>query len=159
MFNDIIKYISSLNIQITQDFIDYRNEYLSKLYPESREEIKFMMDGDALLLEYILLKSNLVEKPSSWRYDFSIDGIKIDAKRIKSSYFNIQSSLEYSRYIESYNKKYLDYFCFFKESIEYDRPLKVGDNQKLEIISFKTVKEVIKNSRKSNYEGYYYIVE
>lgn len=159
MFENITKFVSDLGeITIEGEFIELRNWAANKFYPEDREEERLEIDCDALLLEYLLIKNKIVDEPQNWQHDFIYNSIKIDAKRVNSKYFNM-SKYKANSFNKSNKDNELDYFCFFRELIQYDRPLQMGDKQKLEIIKFVPVREVLKQISRSNFnDRFYYIL-
>ena len=82
MFTKISKLITR-DIEVTQEFIDFRNGEIAKGSYNKKNNYK---NCDYLLLEWWLKKYKLVNENShEWRHDFIIKGLgKIDVKWIKS---------------------------------------------------------------------------
>lgn len=62
-------------IRITDKFVKYANK-------ASREMRMVRSNTDALLYEWLLINSHIVERPENWRHDFIYEGMKIDVKEL-----------------------------------------------------------------------------
>jgi len=144
-------------ITIDDDFIEYRNAHKEKFNANGRNTNERLMHADCLIVEYTLIKNRLVEPPKNIAYDFSIGDNKIDAKIITSKYFNIsnESLIWYRQNILSGD---VTHFAFYKYQTNPLSPLKAGDEIKLQFIDIENARTVIKNTKPSNYKGYYYIL-
>lgn len=106
-------------IRITDKFVKYANK-------ASREIRISRSNADALLYEWLLITSRIVERPENWRHDFIYDGMKIDVKELSGKYFNIQTE-KYDQYKESIVTGELTHLLFYTTTRPRDRLLKEGD--------------------------------
>ena len=82
-----------IEYEVTQDFIDHRTEKAALYNKRGRSEERFLMDLDAEIHEYYMIKSGEWEdEPDDWRIDALVYGpdgtITFDVKFI-SKWYNI----------------------------------------------------------------------
>ena len=143
------------NITITQEFIDYRNEFSSKFYTAGRDEKEMLISADCLIAEYELLRLGVAGPPTSFAHDVIIDGRLIDIKVVKGKWFTVkQRKLEW--YVTCVANHSVDDFAFIAYKRAVTKPLVVGDTISLRFIKQIPAKEVLYNLKKSMYNGFYY---
>lgn len=106
-------------IRITDKFVKHAHE-------ASREMRISRSNADALLYEWLLITSRIVERPENWRHDFIYEGMKIDVKELYGKYFNIQTG-KYDQYKKSIVAGELTHLLFYTTTRPRDRLLKEGD--------------------------------
>ena len=153
MFTKISKLITR-DIEVTQEFIDFRDGEIAKGSYNSKNNYK---NCDYLLLEWWLKKYKLVNENShEWRHDFIIKGLgKIDVKWIKSIWFNIKENKTLLRLKKSIEMKELDYFLFYTHP-EIVRKYVVGDVLSHKFINIVPANVVINSLGESSTKGWYY---
>jgi hypothetical protein len=145
-------------ITIDQDFIDFRNEHKEKFRAAGREDWQRLMHADCLITEYMLIKNNMVNKPENIRHDFIKDEFKVDAKIISSLYFNVPND-KTTWYMENIRSGELTHFAFYKFIVKPGAPLKVGDKISVRLDEVRDAEFVMNNLRRSQGDGYYYVVK
>jgi len=160
--NAIKKYINP--VEVTEDFIIFRdnevkrNKLVDKYRKITRSDDQLKMDADCVLLEYHLITNQIVKPTSTWRNDFELFNMNIDAKRISSKWFNV-SDMKLPQYLESMNSNHLTHFMFWKYNRKIDRPFAEGDTVSFTILDIVNAHTVIDSLKSSNrYGGYYYEV-
>ena len=141
---------------ITEDFIQHRNEMKDKFgdWDGERTPIKKLMDSDCLIIEYMLLKDGVVDKPENIQHDFILKNFKVDIKVIQK-WFNI-SSRNFNRFYTNTINGDLTHFAIYRFVTKHDKPFEVGDVCEVELIEVNDSRSVLKAASPSTFEGYYY---
>lgn len=145
------------DIEVTQEFIDFREGEAAKGTYNPWNDYK---NCDYLLLEWWLKKYKLVnENNHKWRHDFIIKGLgKIDAKWIRTKYFNIKESETLDRLEKSVITGELDYFLFYTHP-EIERKYVVGDIISHKFINICSAEIVLKSLIPSQTKGWFFPVK
>lgn len=160
MFDDLYDYLKDkcLEIEVTQDFIDHRDEMVSKFDGGSRSDYQRTRDADCLIIEHALIKKGYVDSPfkGDIRHDFVCKGYQVDVKLIYD-WFNV-SEKKRAWMMKCINAAALDVFAFYRYVTPPEGVLKVGDIVKVKLVEVETAKNVIRQLRasKRSYGGYYY---
>jgi hypothetical protein len=157
-------------IEITQDFINYREEK-KKIYPANgRDDTTHRRHLDCLIGEYTLIQRGyVIGLPLDIKMpDYIVEGkhfgsdtnALVDNKFLSRSYFEVPDIKKYEWYIKSINKKELTDFAFYKIKAPYGRPMEVGDTVDLKLCDVVDAKHVMRNlspSKKEDGSWYIYI--
>lgn len=143
------------DVLITQDFLDYRDDLSTKLYTAGRDEQKMLVSVDCVIAEYELLRLGVVEPPLSFAHDVIIDGVKIDIKVSRGTWFTV-SDRKLHWYRECVQRRTVDDFAFLAYTKSRSKPFILGDRVSLRFIKQVPAKEVLYNLRRSRYNGFYY---
>lgn len=141
---------------VTQEFITFRDtEWKKGTYNNQ-------LGMDSLLLEWLLLRHEQIEAPTSWRNDGSLNGVKLDFKEIKTNFktFGIPSIEKFKQLQESVDTNELEYFVFYNTKRNYnkDRSLRTGDKVKFIFKGIANVQEALDTAIESRYpSGYKFI--
>ena len=158
--NSLYNFLDSQNkvFTITEDFIQHRND-MSQIFrdwdDEERNETQKLMDADCLIVEYMLLRDGVVDKPENIQQDFIYKKDKVDIKLIKK-WFNI-STRNFNRFYRNIINGDLTHFALYRFVNEPTKPFKVGDTCEVELVEVTDARSLIKAVRPSQFKGYYYI--
>jgi len=155
MNHKIVNVLHNRTITVTQAFIEYRDQaYESGNAFQSREKC------DSLLLEWWVLNNTFADEPeiysnekTNWRYDWGLDGMRIDNKEINYSHWNI-SDAAMNKIMDSINKNFITHFLLY-ESIRPERLLEAGDVVTFKLLNFVEARDAINAMWDSNYGGKY----
>lgn len=146
-----------IEYEVTQDFIDHRAEKQSLYNKRGRRTEQFLMDLDAEIHEYYMIKNEEWNDEDDWRVDAWVetpDGInRFDVKFI-SKWYNI-SCTKMLNHLQQ--EEILDGYRFMEWVIRPDRPLAVGDRvtiNELGYVSYRELRDLIKVSR-GKWGGFY----
>ena len=159
----IFNYLSEVHSQIEtfivdEEFILHRDAMKAKFRAHGREEHRRLMHADCLAIEYLLLKKELVEKPTNIYHDFIIEDAKIDCKLVTNRYFNVPDD-KVIYYMQNLKNGHLTHYAFYKYYKNPDAPLKVGDEVGFVLKEVKSADKVMQQLQVSQYgNGYYYTV-
>jgi hypothetical protein len=143
-------------ILIDKDFINYRNELAKKLRQGGRNLEQFTRDCDCVVLEYYLIKNNLVEAPIDISHDFICKNKKIDAK-IVYNWFNV-SDAKKQWYIRNIKNESLDAFALYRYVNTPKKALQEGDIVEIKLLEVVDARSLIKSLSPSIRDagGFYY---
>jgi hypothetical protein len=153
MCTEIYNALSTRDIIVTQEFVNYADAEFAKGYSSRK-------NCDYLLLEHHLLKNRLVNKPKSWRHDFIIGDNYIDVKWIKSRFLNTNQK-KVDQFKDSVMMGELTHFLFYAlpEDYGYDSEIyKPGQIVQHTFLDFVNARTVLSNLNESNTSGFYYRV-
>lgn len=158
--NDLLKRsVESLGqVEVDQDFIDFRNKFKKKFKGNGRDEETRLKNADCLLLEYHLIKNNLVDAPTNEVHDICVQDFKIDLKCIESSWYTPKTD-NIPWMLEGVKNGLLTHFAFYHMK-RPNRPLKVEDKVDFEYIKVEDAMAVFNNLKLSKFnDGYYFGVK
>lgn len=156
MHLDSLTYNHLQNVVITEDFIRYRNDLVSKFPDYGRTLDQRLVSGDALIIEYILPKVDKeVHEATHMGHDIILHGKKIDIKVVRGNWFTVSNGKDhwYNRCIHGGD---LEYFAFFSYTKDHSIPFVAGGRTSLRFIKLVPAANVMYNLRRSRYNGYYY---
>lgn len=143
-----------MKIEVTQEFIDYRTDKSQIYNQRGRSDRKFLMDLDAEIYEWDLLRTYEWVSHPSWMVD-GIDkrGRKIDVKFIRK-YWNVSREKTLNLIKQ---RTILDGYQFMEWVSKPNRPLQAGDEVEVRQLGFLHYGDVADNLRKSYKEpdGFY----
>ena len=143
-----------MTIEVTQDFIDYRAEKAEQYNQRGRSDRKFLMDLDAEVLEYYMIKMNVWKPHESWMVD-AVDskGRNLDVKFIRK-YWNVSREKTLNLIKQ---RNIIDYYAFYEWISRPRRPLAAGDSITIGLLGTLDYDFVADNLRKSFKEpdGFY----
>ena len=143
----------TLDIKVTQDYIDDRDEKATIYNPGNRSEEVFLKDIECELLEYTLIKRDKWRScPDDWRID-AVDPIlgAIDVKFIKKWY-----NISCKKYIYLNQQRGTTDAYVFAEWL--NRPtglLKAGDEVCVNILGWLPYETALSQVQVSGYNGFY----
>lgn len=151
--------VSSLGeVQVDEDFIDFRNKSKDKFKANRRDEETRLKNADCLLLEYTLIKNKLVEASIDKVHDICVQDLKIDLKCIESSWYSPKTD-NIPWMLEGIKNGLLTHFAFYHMT-RPPRPLKAGDKINFEYIKAEDAMTVFNNLKLSKFnDGYYFGVK
>ena len=145
-----------ITIEVTQEFIDYRNEKQAMYNQRGRTDRKFQMDLDCELFEWYMINvtEDWEDEPDDWMGDAIIpspDGYKtVDVKFI-AGYYNIDRG----KMLNIIQQRHvLDGYQFMEWVSKPRRPLVVGDTVTCRGVGYLTHEELLDNLRRSYKEAY-----
>ena len=145
-------------VKVDEDFIDFRNKSKDKFKANRRDEETRLKNADCLLLEYTLIKNNLVKASTDKVHDICVHNFKIDLKCIESSWYTPKTD-NIPWMLEGIKNGLLTHFAFYHMS-RPARPLKVGDKIRFEYIKVEDAMTVLNNLKLSKFnDGYYFGVK
>ena len=141
--------------EVTQDFIDHRTAKQALYNQRGRTDRKFLMDLDAELYEYNMIKEGIWDDDPDWRVDAHIpsaDGaISIDVKFI-SKYYNLTPT-KVCNILQQ--REILHGFLFMEWVKKPNRPLVVGDAVSMRQLGYISIEDLMDNIKAStNYKDW-----
>lgn len=144
------------DVEITQDFIDYRDELTPKYQAYGRDSEQMARSGDALLAEYILPQTVADIQPAThFGHDIILHGAKIDLKVVREKWFTVENDKD-RWYNQCIHGGELHHFAFLQYTKSQSKPFVAGDRTSLRLINLVPAARVMYNLRRSRYNGYYY---
>lgn len=131
-------------IEITEDFINYRNEYKNKFRSEGRDENWRLMHADCLLLEWHLISSGKGKNPNTMRYDVVIP----EYNRCEIKSVNNGGSVTIGSYTR---QSEFDHYIFYRFNQPRTRPMEIGDIVSLKIVQIDTKDSIESQCRLSQF--------
>ena len=142
-------------IKVTQDFIDHRESKRELYNQRGRTDRKFLMDLDAEIYEYMMIKEGMWDDDPDWRVDAHIpnpDGaISVDVKFI-SKYYNLTPT-KVCNILQQ--RDVLHGFMFMEWVQKPSRPLQVGDDVVVRQLGYMSIEDLMDNIKPStNYKDW-----
>jgi hypothetical protein len=130
------------DLVVPQEFIDYRNNFESKIKKDNRTKEERLIAADCLLLEWHLIETGLAEKPEGINYDVNLPEYnRTEIKRTKGKSVTLTPFTIRAEF---------DNYIFFKFVTPHVRPFKVGDNVSMEIVQIEA-KDTVEQRRRNSY--------
>ena len=144
--------MSTLQIHITQDFIDQRDKRGEKYNPRGRSKEQLLRDIECEAFEWHMIKTKKWANYDGWQVDGGcpIYG-NVDVKCIKE-WYNIPCK-KFVYLLQQRN--YIDHFLFVEWNERPDRLLVAGDNVSMNVLGAIEYWDVINNIQVSKYNGFY----
>jgi len=142
-------------IEVTQEFIDHRTKKQGIYNQRGRTDRKFLMDLDAEIYEWFMIKEEMWDEDPDWRVDAhmpSPDGATaIDVKFI-SKYYNLTPT-KVCNIIQQ--RDILHGYLFMEWVKKPNRPLVVGDEVSIRLVGYISHEDILDNIRPStNYKDW-----
>ena len=147
----------TIHLKVGKDFLAHRAEKFEQYNQRGRTDRKFLMDLDAELLEFDMIKTGHWQAHDSWMVDaINAAGNKIDVKFIRK-YWNVSREKTLNLIKQ---RDILDGYSFFEWVGRPARPFRAGDEITVNRIGYLSYAEVADNLRKSFKEpdGFYVAV-
>jgi hypothetical protein len=131
-------------IEITEDFINYRNFMKEEFNALDRSETTRLMHADCLLLEWHMLNSGVAKNPNTKSFDMYLEGYgRVEIKCVSGG-----GSVTISEWTR---RQDFDNYMFYRFSFPRTKPLEVGDKVNLKIVQIESKDSVEKRCRLSKY--------
>ena len=138
--------IHTIDLTVTVEFLDHRAEKFEQYNQRGRSDKKFLMDLDAELLEFEMLRSKVWKPHDSWKVDaIDLQDRKIDVKFIPEYYnMNAQKMVNLIQ-----QRDILDGYKFYEWTTRRDRPFAGGDRVTVRSVGYLPYAKVADNVRVS----------
>jgi len=132
------------DLVITQEFIDYRNEYKPKFEAGGRPESVRLMHADCLLLEWHLTTNGHAQTSNTMSYDAIIPGYnRVEIKSVSNG-----GSVTIGQWTR---RQDFDNYLFFRFAVPRTAPLEIGDTVTINIVQIEAKDSVEMRCRESNF--------